>query len=459
MQPPSSRKEVQRLTGRIASLNRFISKAAKRSLPFFKVLRANSAFQWGTEQQQAFEDLKKYLEEAVVMTKPSPKAELLLYIAATDTAVSAVLVEERKDVDTLKQFPIYYVSEALSGSKLFYSEMEKMAYAVVMEKRKLRHYFQSHNVSVPTAFPLRDMFENKESTGKMGKWATELAEHVINFVARSAIKSQVLANFMADWTPSAPKGEAIVAEPVWEVQCDGAYCHLGSAAAAVLKSPSGIKLHYVLRLNCDNCTNNMAEYEGLLLALRKARAVGERRLVILTDSELVAGHIGKTYKAKKPDMMKYLQAVRSMEKFFIGITVRSFPRHYNKEADAIAKATALLEPLPPDVFYETTTTRSATDEATLPKFVNAIQSEDWRAPIVAAVRGYYEAEDGVANKRVAIRARNYHIINGNLYRKGVCAPLLKCISVTEGKQLLHEIHSGMCSHHLGTRALVQKAFR
>jgi ribonuclease HI len=366
MQPPSIRKEVQRLTGRIASLNRFISKAAERSLPFLKVLRANSAFQWGPEQQQAFDDLKKYLEEAAVMTKPSPKAELLLYIAATDTAVSAVLVEERKEADALKQFPIYYVSEALSGSKLFYSEMEKMAYAVVMAKRKLRHYFQSHNVSVPTTFPLRDMFENKESTGRMGKWATELAEHVINSVARSAIKSQVLAYFVADWTPSTPKGEAIVTEPVWEVQCDGAYCHLGSAAAAVLKSPSGIKLRYALRMKCDNCTNNVAEYEGLLLALRKARAVGARRLVILTDSELVAGHIEKTYKAKKPDMMKYLQVVRSMEKFFIGITVRSFPRHYNKEADAIAKATALLEPLPPDVFYETTTILSAADEATPP---------------------------------------------------------------------------------------------
>jgi ribonuclease HI len=372
MQPPSSRKEVQRLTGIIALLNRFISKDAERSLPFFKVLRANSTFEWGPEQQQAFDDLKKYLEDAAVMNKPSPKAELLLYIAATDTVVSAVLVEERKEADALMQFPIYYVSEALNGSKLFYSEMEKMAYAVVMAKRKIRHYFQCHNVSVPTAFPLRDMFENKESTGRMGKWATELAEHVINFVARSAIKSQVLADFVADWTPSAPKGEAIVTEPVWEVRCDGAYCHLGSAAAAVLKSPSGIKLRYALRLNCDNCTNNMAEYEGLLLALRKARAVGARRLVILTDSELVVGHIGKTYKAKKPDMMKYLQAVGSMEKFFIGITVRSFPRNYNKEADAIAKATALLEPLPPDVFYETTAVRSAADEAAPPKFVNAI---------------------------------------------------------------------------------------
>jgi hypothetical protein len=119
--------------------------------------------------------------------------------------------------------------------------------------------------------------------------------------------------------------------------------------------------------------------------------VGARRLVILIDSELVAGHIRKTYKAKKPNMMKYLQAVHSMEKFFLGITVKSFPRNYNKEADAIAKATTLLEPLPPDVFYEETAVRSAADEATPPKFVNAIHSEDWRAPIVEAIKGYYEA--------------------------------------------------------------------
>jgi ribonuclease HI len=88
----------------------------------------------------------------------------------------------------------------------------------------------------------------------------------------------------------------------------------------------------------------------LLLALRKARAVGARRLVILTDLELVSSHIGKTYKAKKPNMMKYLQAVRSMEKIFLGITVKSFSRLHNKEADAIAKATASQEPLPSDVF-------------------------------------------------------------------------------------------------------------
>ena len=71
------------------------------------------------------------------MSSPSEKAELLLYITTSGAAVSAVLVEERKIEGELKQVPIYFVSEALSGSKLLYSEMEKMAYAVVMASRKL----------------------------------------------------------------------------------------------------------------------------------------------------------------------------------------------------------------------------------------------------------------------------------------------------------------------------------
>jgi len=97
------------------------------------------------------------------MTSPSPGAELLLYIVTSSSAVSAALVEERMVEETPKHFPIYFVSEALSGSKLLYLEMEKMAYAVVMAARKLWHYFQSFKIKVPTSFPLRDMFENREA--------------------------------------------------------------------------------------------------------------------------------------------------------------------------------------------------------------------------------------------------------------------------------------------------------
>jgi len=309
MKPPTTKKGVQKLTGRLASLNR---KSAEKCLPFFKALKGSGNIEWGEEQAKAFEDLKQYIEKLAVMSSPSEKAELLLYISTSGTAVSAALVEERTIEGVLAQVPIYFVSEALNGSKLLYSEMEKMAYAVVMASRKLRYYFQSHKIKVPTSFPLRDMFENREASGRIGKWATQLAEHTIDFVFRSAIKSQVLADFIADWTPVTPSQEQPKIEAIWQLECDRAYQRDGAGASAVLTVPSGTQLKYAVKLDFKGCTNNVAEYEGLLLGLRKARALGARRLTIRSDSDLIIGQINKSNRVLKPELAKYLAAVRSM---------------------------------------------------------------------------------------------------------------------------------------------------
>src|SRR6185437_1238532 len=93
-----------------------------------------------------------------------------------------------------------------------------------------------------------------------------------DFVPRSAIKSQVLVDFVTDWTPSAPSQNPPVIEVIWQLECDGAYCKNGSGASAILTAPSGTQLKYSARLDFPGCTNNVAEYEGLLLGLRKARA-------------------------------------------------------------------------------------------------------------------------------------------------------------------------------------------
>jgi hypothetical protein len=98
----------------------------------------------------------------------------------------------------LQQVPIYFIFEALAGSKKYYSEMEKIFYAVVMSARKLRHYFKAHRIRVLTNQPLNDIFRNHDSSSIVRKWAMELSEHVIDFEKRSVIKSQVLADFIAD---------------------------------------------------------------------------------------------------------------------------------------------------------------------------------------------------------------------------------------------------------------------
>ena len=203
------------------------------------------------------------------MSSPSEKAELLLYIATSGAAVSATLVEERTVEGVLKQVPIYFVSKALNGSKILYSEMEKMTYAVIRAARKLCYYFQSYKIEVPTSFPLQNMFENREASGRIGKWATQLAEHTIDFISRSAIKSQILANFIGDWTPTKPSQEQPKMEAVWQLECDGAYQRDGAGASAILTAPSGTQLKYAVRLDFEGCTNNIAEYKGLLLGLRK----------------------------------------------------------------------------------------------------------------------------------------------------------------------------------------------
>jgi hypothetical protein len=158
-------------------------------------------------------------------------------------------------------------------------------------------------------------------------------------------------------------------------------------------------------------------------------------------------------------MVKYLAAVRSMEKYFLGFSVRSYPRAYNKEADQLAKAGSERNPLPPKVFFETLKHSSVNTNEAPVKFVSTISSEDWRATIMAFIRGHFVSEDEKEEKRMALWARNYTIINEDLYRRGVCAPLLKCISREEGRRLLNKIHPGMCSSYIGTRDLVGKAFR
>jgi hypothetical protein len=247
MQDPVSVKDVQKLTGRVAALNRFIPRAAERSLPFFQVLRSAKNFQWSETQKQAFQELKDYLSNMTKLCPPEPRLPLLLYVSASNSAVSVVLVQEKEEEGKLKQIPVYFASEALSGSKIFYSELEKIAYAVIMAARKLIHYFEGHRIRVITNQPLSDLFANREASTRIIKWGAELSEYIADFERRSAIKSQVLANFVVDWTSATRNLDEEIPTP-WIVQCDGAWCHKGVGISAVVTSPVGVVIRYAARL-------------------------------------------------------------------------------------------------------------------------------------------------------------------------------------------------------------------
>jgi hypothetical protein len=145
-------------------------------------------------------------------------------------------------------------------SKSNMTELEKFAYAVVMASRKLRHYFEAFKVRVTSDRGLGELFRNPEASVRIAKWAAELSEYHITFEPRTTIKSQVLADFIVDWTGPITQPDT-TAERVWTIHYDGTWCHAGVGAAAVITSPTGVKHRYAARLSfaleSDRCTNNV----------------------------------------------------------------------------------------------------------------------------------------------------------------------------------------------------------
>jgi ribonuclease HI len=458
MEPPSTKKGAQRLVGRLTSLNRFISRSAERNLPFFEILKSTEVFQWGPAQQKAFEELKQYMIDITTLTPLAPGAPLLLYVAASHSAVSAALVQEKLEGQIKKQALVYFVSEVLRLSKKNYTELEKVLYAVLMASRKLRHYFQSFHIIVPSSQPLKDIMRNREATGRIGKWAAELNEFSIDYVHRSSIQPQALADFITDWTSGAQKEEANKDAEAWTVFCDGSWGTFGAGAAVVLVAPSKVRTCYAIRLDFS-CTNNIAEYEALLLGLQKLKAMGIKRVVLKTDSQVITGHIDKSCKARDPKLEKYLDTVRRLEASFEGFSIKNIPRGENEHVELLAKSAAQGLPLPSEVFFETIRAPSVELLERAVLTISHVHSEDWRTEIISFRQGNCLSDDEAYNKRMEARTRPYVIIEGELYKHGVCSPLLKCLSRTKGIELMKEIHAGLCGSHIGSRPLLGKVFR
>jgi hypothetical protein len=319
MRPPAQIKDVQKLTGSLAALSRFISRLAERALPFFKLLRKSGPFSWTEEAERAFQELKQHLVSLPILVAPEPGEPLYLYIVATTEAVSMLLVIERMeqhsqgsqevplgegggsttmDLEGLRptvgvrtiQKSVYYISEVLHEANTRYLETHKLIYTVLVASRKLRHYFQAHRVVVVTSFPLRAILHNSNATGNIAKWAAELAEFQLDFQPRHAVKSQVLADFIVEWTPppSTPGGPdpdldpthvepsvLVFTEPHWTLFFDGSARQQGGGAGVVLVDPSGDHVKYMVHLEFK-ATNNMAEYEAPIFGLSAALSLGIR---------------------------------------------------------------------------------------------------------------------------------------------------------------------------------------
>jgi len=161
MRSPTTIKEVQRLIGRLTAISRFLPKLAEQTQPIVQLLKKSTRFTWTDDCEQIFQKLKTTLTSPPILHKPDIRQPLLVYITATDHTVSVALVQEIKGT----QHPVYFVSRTLQDPETRYQMMEKLALSLVHAARRLRPYFQNHNITVKTDYLIQKFLQKPDLAG------------------------------------------------------------------------------------------------------------------------------------------------------------------------------------------------------------------------------------------------------------------------------------------------------
>jgi ribonuclease HI len=461
LKAPQTHKEVQRLTGMTAALSRFISRSADRCQPFFQLLKKSTTFKWDDRCVSAFEDLKKYLSSSLLLSNPTPGEPLFLYLAVSDRAVSAVLIRIKDTV----QCPVYYASKTMTEAETRYPPLEKVGLALITAANKLPQYFQAHTIYVVTQYPIQAMFHKADFTGRIWKWGAKISALGVKYLPRTAIKGQVLADFVAEFTPTSEQkniGETTPQEDSpertgwWKVYVDGASNAKGSGTGVVIITPDETVIEQSIRLDFKT-SNNEAEYEAVLAGLKSAKTLGARRLIVYCDSLLVASQINGEYMARDERMAAYLLKVQTAMFDFEIVRVEQIGRNLNNHADALATlASVLSADFKRFIPIETLATPSIDQPA---NFINTITvGPCWMDPYVIYLKEGVLPEQKKEAEIIRRKAVRFWLSkDSKLYKRSFSGPYLLCVHPDIVEDLLYEIHEGICGSHTGGRSLAHRA--
>ena len=337
--------------------------------------------------------------------------------------------------------------------------MEKLILALVTAVRKLRPYFQAHTIEIPTEYPMKQVLHKPETSGRLMKWAIEPSEFDISYKPKTAIKGQVLADFVMEFTSAEPakNTQTMTDIPIWRLSVDGAANAQGSGAGLILTSLEGIDIEYALRFGFQ-ASNNEAEYEAVITGLNLAHLMEVDQLEVCSDSQLVVRQIEDTYEAKGEKMILYLKKVRELLMKFMLVQVRHIPRAENSRADTLAKLdTASQE----DLSRLTPVEHLAEPSIDLTDVeISLVMSEPrWMDPIWDYLIGGLLPSDPKVAAKFKARSARFTLHKGRLYKRGFFAPILKCIEGRDADYVLKEVHEGVCGNHIGARTLAGKVLR
>ena len=190
------------------------------------------------------------------LSQPIDGKELYLYLVASTIVVRATLV--RSDEDD-KQKLVYFVSKMLTNAEARFTEFEQISLALEMAAKKLHPYFQAHTIIVLTSYLIRAILHKPDASGRILKCDVELSEFDIEYYPRSAIKGQVLADFMVEMSDVQSRD---IDETLWILETDGSSRAIGGGAGMVLQSLEGLSIAQVVKF-AFAAYNNEAKYEAV----------------------------------------------------------------------------------------------------------------------------------------------------------------------------------------------------
>jgi ribonuclease HI len=248
---------------------------------------------------------------------------------------------------------------------------------------------------------------------------------------------------------------------------DGSLKLEGAGAGVLLISPKVEQLKYVLQIFWK-VSNNKAEYEALLHGLRLAISLGIKRLLVYGDSAVVINQVNKSWDRNKENMDAYCPEVRKLENKFYGLEFHHVVCDNNVAADIQSKLGSTRAQVPVGVFVHELHPPSIPEPA--PTTTDPAPSQtgqevmmidmDWRQPFIDYIHEQKVPTGKNLAEQITRRAKSYVLVGDKLYRRGATfGVLLKCVPREEGKDILEEIHKGVCGNHASSRTLVSKAFR
>ncbi|XP_059277686.1 uncharacterized protein LOC132031802 [Lycium ferocissimum] len=412
-------------------VNDLVVKSRKRSdhLQEWKVPTIQSSheegrpFKWDEACTNAFENIKSYLMKPPVLVAPVPGKPLILYISAQERSVGALLAQENSEG---KENSLYYLSRMMTPNELNYTPIEKLCLALVFSIQKLKHYFQAHSVNlISRANPIKFVMSKPVLSDRLARWYLQFQQFEITYIPQKAVKGQALADFLADhpipddWelTDELPDEDAMVVEiqPPWKMYFDGAAQRDGAGAGVVFVTLQGEVLPYSFTLT-QRCSNNVAEYQALILGLEMAVDMKQLQLQVFGDSQLVINQLLGSYEVKKPELLPYHGYAQKLIGWLGDVTLQRLPPP-NEDEGAENELEHLVA-------------------------VSEAAKEDWRQPIIDYLSYGILPEDSRRRTEIRRRAPRFLYYKDTLYRRSFEGVLLRCLGEDEAVQALQEAHSG-----------------